>query len=324
MDKRLDISLRKLTWLLCCMVVIVSCSGTPEETKSIDMDDSDVANGMDSTDGGGNVIDSTEVDAPTGSYSPVLFSVIGDVPYDEAELAELGNVIQNHNQEADSEFVIHLGDIKPGSAPCGKEVYEEVSALLESFETPVFIVLGDNEYNDCEVPEEALGLWNSYFLHFNENWEFPHPIEYQQERAENFTWVQNGVRFVGLNLVGSSVHDRAEWDGRMEDNAAWAETLLSNDGDSVDAAVFFWHANVTEVGPEKFKAFTDRFRAAAKTFGKPVLYLQGDGHLWFKNRPWPERNILRVQVDAGTEVLQVSVDANLAEPFTFERGFLDK
>lgn len=301
----------KVLYLFFCVGLAVCCSSSSDDKKALSDDD--------------NVeeVDSTETVDTTKTYTSTIFTVIGDVPYNDAQRDGLIAMIDAHNAKANSEFVVHVGDIKPGADACDETVYDDVSGLLKKFKVPTFVVLGDNEYNDCETPEDALRLWNQYFLHFNENWEFPHPVEYQEERSENFAWVQNGVLFLGLNLVGSSVHDQEEWDKRLADDADWVEEQFETQKDSIQTAVVFGHANMNEVGPEKFKPFTDRFRASAKVFGKPVLYLQGDGHFWFENRPWPEQNIVRVQIEGGANAVQVTINPSLEVPFAFDREFLD-
>ncbi len=292
--------------------ITICCSGT-----------SDDRNPQPDNNNAGGEVDSTETIDTTSTYKSTVFTVIGDVPYSDEQRNGLIAMIDAHNTKATSEFIVHVGDIKPGSAPCDESVYGDVSGLLKKFEAPTFVLLGDNEYNDCDDPEGALTLWNQYFLRFNENWDFPHKVKYQEERPENFAWIENGVLFLGLNLVGSSVHDQGEWDQRLTDDADWVANQFEIQKDSIQTAVVFGHANMTEVGPEKFKTFTDRFRASAKTLDKPVLYMQGDGHLWFGNRPWPEQNIYRVQIDGGTDAVQVTVNPDLENPFAFDRDFLD-
>lgn len=299
-------------YLFFCLSLAVCCSSSSDDKNTQSDDDKPVGE-----------VDSTKTVDSVQTFTTTVFTVIGDVPYNDDQRVGLIAMIDAHNTNATSEFVVHVGDIKSGAAPCDEGVYEDVSGLLKNFKTPTFMLLGDNEYNDCDNPEDALALWNQYFLHFNENWEFSHTVEYQEERSENFTWVENGVLFLGLNLVGSSVHDQAEWDKRLADDSTWVEEQFNIYGEKIEAAVLFGHANMTEVGPEKFKPFTDRFRASAKAFGKPVLYMQGDGHFWFENRPWPELNILRVQIDGGANAVQVTVNPNLEVPFVFDREFLD-
>ncbi len=303
---------KKAFYLFFCLSLAVCCSSSSDDKNAQSDDDNPPGE-----------VDSAETVDTFQTFTSTVFTVIGDVPYDDNQRDGLIAMIDAHNTNATSEFVVHVGDIKSGADPCDESVYEDVSGLLKKFKTPTFMVLGDNEYNDCDNPEDALALWNEYFLHFNENWEFSHTVEYQEERSENFAWVENGVLFLGLNLVGSSVHDQAEWGKRLADDADWVEEQLNIHDENIEAAVLFGHANMMEAGPEKFKPFTDRFRASSKSFDKPVLYVQGDGHFWLENRIWPEQNILRVQIEGGANAVQVTVDPNLEEPFTFNREFLN-
>ena len=259
----------------------------------------------------------------TGETTTITFTAIGDVPYNNEQRDGLINIISRHNALDPSEFVIHVGDIKPGAVECNESVYQDVSDILKTFEAPTFIVLGDNEYNDCTDPIQGLEYWNKYFLHFNENWAFEPVVTYQPERTENFSWIDNKVLFIGVNLVGSQVHDSLEWNNRLTQNGLWIKKLLEEQVNKVEAMVVFGHANIVEAGPDKFKPFTDLFRAAAKSFGKPVLMVQGDGHFWIKNKPWEEQNITRLQIDGRDTAVKITVDTDLDYPFAFDRGFLD-
>ncbi|MBU2906314.1 MULTISPECIES: metallophosphoesterase [Arenibacter] len=266
---------------------------------------------------------SMDNDELTEESTAISFTAIGDVPYDEEQRDGLIDMISRHNAIDPSEFVIHVGDIKPGAVECNETVYQDVSDILKTFEAPTFIVLGDNEYNDCTDPQQGLEYWNQYFLHFNENWAFEPAVTYQPERTENFSWIENKVLFIGVNLVGSQVHDSLEWQTRLTQNGQWVKKLLEEHLNKVEAMVVFGHANIVEAGPDKFKPFTDLFRSAAQSFGKPVLMVQGDGHFWIKNKPWPEQNITRLQIDGRDTAVKITVDTTLDYPFTFDRQFLD-
>ncbi|HDZ13617.1 hypothetical protein LCGC14_1021430 [marine sediment metagenome] len=306
-SKKLDtVSIRLIVRILLTLftaVTLVSCSGSSDD-KVLPTDENS----------GGAQIDSAAI---------TIFTVIGDVPYTIEQKEGLVNLIDAHNAKSKSEFVVHVGDIKPGGDVCDESVYEEVSGLLRKFESPTFIILGDNEFNDCDNPEDGLALWKTYFLNFNTNWNFPYVVENQEERPENFAWVENRVLFLGLNLVGSSVHDQMEWDNRLADDAEWIEQQFELQKDNIEVAVLFGHANMTELNPEKFEPFTNRFRKASVVLDKPVLYMQGDGHFWFENKPWPEQNIVRVQIEGGANAVQVTVNPNLENPFNFDREFLN-
>ncbi len=129
--------------------------------------------------------DNDVIDNPKATT--IVFTVIGDVPYDLTQREGLVDLISKHNAQNASEFIVHVGDIKPGKDPCNESVYQDVSTLLQKFKKPTFIVLGDNEYNDCDNPTQALHFWNTNFLHFNEHWTFNHQISYQNNRNENFS-----------------------------------------------------------------------------------------------------------------------------------------
>ena len=134
-------------------------------------------------------------------------------------------------------------------------------------------------------------------MHFNENWAFEPQVTYQTERQENFSWIENKVLFIGINLVGSQVHDNIECSERLTQNGLWIKTLLEKQKNNVNAMVVLAHSNIVEAGPDKFKPFTDLFRAAVKSFEKTVLMVQGDGHFWIKDKPWQEQNITSLQID---------------------------
>lgn len=253
----------------------------------------------------------------------VVFTVIGDVPYGNTQREGLLTMIKKHNSITSSEFVVHVGDIKPGVDPCEENIYLDVSSILKTFKVPTFMLLGDNEYNDCADPNQALIYWKQYFLKFNENWDFSQKIKYQPERPENFSWVQEKILFIGLNIVGSKVHDEVEWTNRLTDDANFVTSQVELHKNDIKTVIIFAHANMVEGGSVKFEPFTIPFRATAAAFKKPILFIQGDGHVWFKNNPWPEQNITRVQIEGGATAVQVTIDVNNAIPFTFNRTFLD-
>ena len=245
----------------------------------------------------------------------VTFFAMGDVPYAPKEDKLLPKQIAELPREA--EFVIHLGDIKSGATACNEAVYNKVSGMLARSTAPVFIVPGDNEWNDCTRPAQAWEYWEKYFMRFDRRW--PHRLRVfrQLEREENFSFVKGGVLFLGLNIVGGRVHDAAEWKRRHAQNLDWARRNLRQFGDSVSSLVVFGHAL-----PKKIhKDFFDEFVKEAEKFKKPVLYLHGDGHRWIHDRPFAAKNILRVQVDQGgiAPPVRITVTDHPRDPFRFDR-----
>ncbi len=245
----------------------------------------------------------------------VTFYAMGDVPYQPAEDELLPRQIAE--LPSDAEFVLHVGDIKDGATPCDKAVYIKVSGMLSKAKAPVFIIPGDNEWNDCTEPAEAWTYWNRYFRRFDRRWNHTFPLFRQLEHEENFSFVKNGVLFIGINMVGGRIHDPTEWKQRHADGLQWIRRNLAQFGNDVSSLVLFGHANPQD----KHRDFFEPFSIEAEKFDKPVLYLHGDGHRWIYDRPFAAENILRVQVDQGgiAPPLKVSVSAHAEEPFHFDR-----
>lgn len=243
------------------------------------------------------------------------FSVMGDVPRSAHEDTLLQQQIIDHNRHSNSEFMLHLGDIKSGGAPCDEAVYTKVAGYLRKLDVPVFIVPGDNEWNDCDDPDQAWAFWTTYFLAFERYWHYKPLVTHQPQRPENIAWTSKGVLLVGINLVGGRIFDQSRWDVLLRDDAAWVTRQLAQNKDSVRAAVVFAQANPNE----KHALFMTQFRAAARAFEKPILFIHGDGHHWLHDDPWLESNIVRVQVDKGgiAPPLQVTVMQN--GEFHFQR-----
>ncbi len=249
--------------------------------------------------------------------SRVTFYAMGDVPYTPAEDVLLPQQISE--LPPDAEFVIHLGDIKGGGSPCNEAVYVKVSGMLSKAASPVFIIPGDNEWNDCVDPDpiQAWSHWKKHFMRFEQRWQHDLPVFRQLEREENFSFVKNDVLFIGLNIVGGRVYDEAEWKQRHGECLNWVRRNLSQFGDKVGSVVIFGHAKPAAIHQD----FFDPLNEDAQKFSKPLLYLHGDGHRWLQDRPFAAQNILRVQVDQGgiAPPVKVTVTDHPTEPFEFDR-----
>ena len=245
----------------------------------------------------------------------VTFYAMGDVPYAPEEDVTLPQQIAD--LPADAEFVIHVGDIKRGSVACDESVYQKVSGMLSKSVAPVFIIPGDNEWNDCDEPDQAWQYWNRYFMRFDQQWHHRFPVFRQLELEENFSFLKGNVLFVGINLVGGHVHDNVEWKKRHAADLDWVRQNLEHYGSEVSSLVIFGHAKPIAKHDDFFKLF----KKNADAFDKPILYLHGDGHRWIYDRPFAAKNILRVQVDQGgiAPPLKVTVTDDPNEPFQFDR-----
>ena len=131
--------------------------------------------------------------------------------------------------------------------------------------------------------------------------------------------MQDETLFIGLNLVGSTVHDSDEGEDRLADNANWLRSQYQQNLEELSAIVIFGHANMVDFGANKFEVFTSEMISIATEFAKPMVYIQGDGHLWIDDQPWSPVNLRRIQIEGGKIFMDVRVDVKNIEPFEFVR-----
>jgi len=245
----------------------------------------------------------------------LTFYAMGDTPYTVADFALLPKQIAAIRPDAD--FVVHVGDIKSGAIPCVEPVYTKVADMLRKCKLPVFVLPGDNEWNDCVSPENAWKLWNRHFLNFDTRWRHDIPVTRDATRPENFAFMRHGVLVVGVNLVGGRVHDQDEWKQRHRQNIDWLQKNLRRAGSQLKAVVLLGHADPRNKHDDFFKPLSQ----LAKASGKPFLYLHGDGHRWKKGTPFKAGNLLCVQIDQGGAAppLKVTVTPSRKKPFDFDR-----
>ena len=258
-------------------------------------------------------VDNFNINAP----SPFTFRGMGDVPYSSGVYDDLAADLAAVS--SGDEFFIHVGDIKSGSTSCSQSVYNNVSDLLKTSLIPVFIVPGDNEWNDCPNPDTAWKHWEKHFTHFEDNWDHGFHVTRHSVRPENFAFVENGVLFIGINLVGGDVHDAAEWTQRMTEDANWVNQNFNAFGNQVTTSVVFGHAFPDPNGGAR-EQFAQDFVAASQAFDKPILYLMGDKHNWKMDTPYDDApKVTRIIVDKGVPSIRVTVTHDVNNPFDINR-----
>jgi hypothetical protein len=100
------------------------------------------------------------------------FAATGCGPYALDEEPLLEHHVELVNQDGKSEFLVHLGDIVTGKKTKWPESqYAAVATILKKSHRPVFVTLGDNEWNDLENPDEGLLFWNRHFRDFEKHFD---------------------------------------------------------------------------------------------------------------------------------------------------------
>jgi hypothetical protein len=293
---------------------------------------------------------------PSQAQEAFNFVAIGDMPYVlPKDYARFDRLIDKINKETNAAFTIHVGDIKSGSSPCSDEIFQKVFDQFQTFAAPLVYTPGDNEWTDCHRakagghnPLERLAKVRAMF--------FPKPgqtlgkvpmtVESQAlvmpekfaKYVENTRFVQNGVMFVMVHVVGSNNNFEPgkpevamEYFERDAANIAWMDDSFKKAGESgARAIVFSWQADVMDISqkePEvpRASAFVNTIKAVergAKTFGKPVLVIHGDEHI-FQIGPFldtskkPIPNVMRLEVFGEKHIHGVIVHVDPATPGVF-------
>ncbi len=243
--------------------------------------------------------------APSASWGqasePITFSVIGDAPYPDSEIAEFQQHMLDHNVFSPSDFLVHVGDIKAGSDECREQRYQVVADSLRLLAVPAFILPGDNEWVDCSNPDQAWAWWEEHLLGIEADFCGTPAVDAQTARPENFAFVEKDVLFIGLNLATTGQS------ALVQDDADWVDEQFAAKGAQARAAVIFAHR-------EAAGSLLDAVSANAALFGQPVLYVHGNGHS-YEEEPgaFGQPNVLRIQVPRGTASnppIHFSVDEN--------------
>ncbi len=307
------------------------------------------------------------------SSSPLTYAVIGDTPYGRPQLDNFAADAAEINADPSVRRVIHLGDIKNGSSRCDNSYFATVRAGFDAFADPLVYTPGDNEWTDCHranngayLPTERLAVIRQTF--------FPTPGRTLGRRSarvstraapyvENVCWSRAGVVLGTLN-VASSNNDWAPWFGaasqtqaqidestaRNAADLAWLGRIFASairsDAPAVVIGIqadmwdpFFSGANAN---PAQFDHFTDIVRelsTLSRAFGRPVLLLNGDSHVYTDERPLADAtkpyqksmygltqdvpNLRRITVNGSTtpchEWLKLRIDPRSDDVFAVER-----
>jgi hypothetical protein len=270
---------------------------------------------------------------PTSLFeaSTTTFYAIGDVPYDDLQASQL--TVQMQNIPSNADFVIHVGDLRNASddMPCRLDEFERVASILSLSKVPVFVVLGDNDWNDCPNHEEGLQFWKREFLFFESRyWNHTFNISRLEGYDATFSFRHKRSLFIGLNLVGGKVLDQSEWHVRLRSQYNWTADLIREYRDDIWPAtgrvVIMAHADPTSDHDEYF----DPLRAFVQSeLGDtlPILYLHGDKHKWkYQDSYLDQSYLLRIMVTGGSSEppLKLTVPANgylrpVNESFVYDR-----
>lgn len=280
---------------------------------------------------------------------PVRFFAIGDIPYTDGERlameALLAQELTRHPP-----FLVHVGDIKRGSAPCTDAALRRIADLFRGLPVPVVYTPGDNEWTDCDRPAaggfepvERLATLRRLF------YADPAVLRLQALGArhedggfpENYTFLHRGVLFATVHLVGLHNNLRAKNKSAMAEHAArsaanrrhLARAVAAANAAQASALVLMFQANPgleKTPTPRGFGPFRQDLEQLLRDYPGPVLVIHGDTHSFKFDHPLrnprtgePEPRLTRLEVPGSPMVagVWVSVDPAGAEPFAVELAY---
>lgn len=157
--------------------------------------------------------------------------------------------------------------------------------------------------------------------------------------VENVWFEKSKVMFVTVNLPGGSNNDTDVWYGaptmsqRQADEVAtrtaadlrWLDTAFKKATDNGDAAVLITlQADMWDVDGKspahlsQYKQFIDRIAANTKAFGKPVLLVNGDSHIYRSDNPLKQGAPCAIESAPGIKTSACSADAYASQPHGYE------
>jgi hypothetical protein len=225
------------------------------------------------------------------------FCAIADIPYNRAQADLLRKQLQNQVPSSCS-FLLHLGDIRRNNGgSCPLTDYTGAADILALSPVPVFILLGDNEWNDCSNPSEGYEFWESTFLYFDtKHWSHSLNVKFQPGREYNFVIALDNSLIFGLQMVKGSVPSQNERETRLLEQFEWVRDTVNayltdqnNQGRSSGRIVIAAHVDPDSNHDTFFDPLVD-YIAYTLNNSHPVLYLNGDVHDWsydtdYKGKP---------------------------------------
>lgn len=211
----------------------------------------------------------------------ISFYLLSNMPHSEIDeqlilesFNQLGS-LPNETGEKGS-FLIHLGDIGSPRHRCASFVYNVAETVFESCPIPFFIIPGNNDWNDCPDPEVSWGKWEKSFG--NHKLEDEHGslsnVFHQDDREENFCFLEDGVLFIGIHLVDGSVKPTQQtWDYRIHQDVKWVKENLNKYEGDYRAVVVFGHSPPIHDLDDYFMEIVKAWKVMQESSPKEVPFL---------------------------------------------------
>jgi len=283
------------------------------------------------------------------------FAAIGDQQYG-ADGERKWPALQASINRGNVAFTLHIGDIKSGDTLCSNAMFEDRLRAFNNFEMPMILTPGDNEWTDCHRENngsydslERLDYLRRTFYPDNQSLGRRKIALSQQSEdprygryVENVMWSMGNVLFATLHMIGSNnnlgrnAENDREFAERTAANFNWLKTIFSVARDNSFAGVVIgtqanpgWSGTAvrTAVVGTGFRETFFHLEDDVIVFGRPVLVIMGDSHIFRIDKPVIAarsgqvlENLLRLEVPGSAYVhwVRVRVDPARRGLFSFE------
>jgi hypothetical protein len=216
--------------------------------------------------------------------------VLGDVPYSQAEIRKLDELIGRINADRLA-FVVHVGDLGTSARDqgCSDAWLEARKRQLATIRHPLVIIPGDNEWSDCANhkldPRARLAKWRSLFC-------TPAPslaLERQPGYCENVRWHAGGHFFIALNVPGRGENPAPE--AHMSRLFEWLdESLAKTESQRAQRIFVFIHADPyfeRDAPNDGYARLRKALATHAARFDGRLTLIHGDTHIYRDDQPLP-------------------------------------
>ena len=277
-------------------------------------------------------------------------ALLGDTPYGDAQRQQFPALVSAVNRDPAVRLVLHAGDIKSGSSTCDDARFADLATLFGTFDDPFVLTPGDNDWTDCHrpaagsyLPTERLDALRDVFFDEPGRTLGRRPMRVQtqadderyEDYPENVTFERKRVVFSTVHVVGSSNGlapwsglpggDRpkermAEYDARLAASLAWIDATFDR-AEAHDAAGVLLLMQAEPAAEPGYLEVRDRILTRAAQFGRPVLLVHGDEHVYEVERSYGGvANLTRLETfgDTASNWLRVSVDPTTKDVFSWQ------
>ena len=253
------------------------------------------------------------------------FAQIGDHPYTQGKIDSLPAFVSFINSDPSVRMVVHTGDIKAGSKKaCTDSLFALVKSGYDGIRTPFVYTPGDNEWVDCHVAIKANGLYTPterldairklFFPVAGQSLGMQKITTHSQAQTgyapyaqyvENVWFQQAGVTFGTINIQGSNDDlapwgtplpaNASQWPSQAEEHARrvkanlnWIKAIFDV-GSSSNGIVLVYQADMWDPAEPTlagFDVYVSLIGQLAGQYGKPVLLLHGDSHVFRSDKPF--------------------------------------